>query len=83
MEVTFTDKYSRAYQFRSLAECAEYMLRGDSSNDGMGTVETIEDRAEHNSRAIGRLMAVLAKKNILNEQECIDLLQNFDYNDKE
>jgi hypothetical protein len=83
MEITFTDKYSRALQFRSLAECAEYMLHGDRGNEGIGTVETIEERAENNSRTIGRLMAVLVKKNILSVPECIEVLKNFSYNDAE
>jgi hypothetical protein len=84
MEVTINDpSVSRPLAFDSMAACAEYLLRGDRCFDNIGAVETVEQRAEHNSRAIGRLMAVLVKKNILTTAECVDVLQTYMYNDKE
>lgn len=70
-------------EFRSFADCAERMLRGDPCYDGIGIVEETQKCAENNSRAIGRLMSYLVSKNILTKDVCVDILENFRYDDNE
>jgi len=46
--------------------------------DGSGQIETIENRAEKNSKVIGRLLAALVEKKVLDLQEAVAMIDDYD-----
>lgn len=71
-EKTTKVKYRNTYDkedYRSIADFAEHQLDGSDYDTGM--VEAARDTARNNSQAIGRLLDILAGKDLLNDMDVL------------
>ena len=70
-----TDDYGKVQEWQSLMEYAELKLDGDDY--GKGRLEAAEDTARNNSKAIGRLLDLMADKGIVSANEVVIIIEGF------
>mgnify|MGYP000951285774 CR=1 FL=1 len=70
-----TDSYGNLREYESLENYAANQLDGDDY--GVGRLEAAAATAENNSRAIGRLLDILAAKNVITADEAVKTVEGF------
>ena len=70
-----TDSYGNVREYDSLEVYAAQKLDGDDY--GVGRLEAAAATAANNSRAIGRLLDILAAKNMISADEAVKAVEGF------
>ena len=70
-----TERWGEKREYNSLEEYAEYRLDGD--DHGKGQMEAATDTARNNSKAIGRLLDLLATKNLVTAEEVATIIDGY------
>ena len=74
MKIT-TENYGTKREYTSLEEYAKCRLDGDDY--GMGQMEATTATAENNSKAIGRLLDLLADKSLITAEEAATIVEGY------